>query len=151
MEELFKSLFTLGLRLYDDFGLCRIIFYTHLLFLGGSFCVNIPLPYSLVSQSQQTRQVNEDSASFISFSSCDVTWRSNFTPSFSFHFIKTSRDRGVPRKLVKKCCRDGGYRRAIIVVYAKKIQRKRDKTYNVMASNLRPITRRIDLDYVTNE
>lgn len=68
----------------------------------------------------QTRQVDEDSTSFISFSSCDVTWRFNFIPSFSFHFIKTSRVREASCKLVKKRCRGGGYRRVIIVAYVKK-------------------------------
>lgn len=80
--------------------------------------------------------MDEDSASFISFSSCDVTWRLNFIPSFSFHFIKTSRKREASCKLVKKLCRgDGGragYRRVIIVVYAKKIRRKHDKMRKVI-------------------
>jgi len=70
----------------------------------------------------QTRQVDEDSASFISFSSCDVTWRFNFILSFSFHFIKTSREREASYKLVKKRC-GGGYRRVIIVAYVKKFVR----------------------------
>lgn len=78
----------------------------------------------------QTRQVNEDPTSFISFTSCDVTRRHNLTASFSFHFIKTSRETPAQQsRRLKSVGHDGGYRRIIIVVYVKRARRKRPIRY----------------------
>lgn len=98
---------------------CMSHFIFYILISSRGYHANISLAV-LPKVSTQTRQVDEDFTSFISFSSCDVTWRPNFIPSFSFHFIKTSREREASYKLVKKRCRGGGYRRVIIVVYVEK-------------------------------
>lgn len=139
--------FNLRSRSRRDFGL-----YVTLYFLYINFFARLSrkyLPAVLPKVSTQTRQVDEDFTSFISFSSCDVTWRLNFIPSFSFHFIKTSREREASCKLVKKRCCGGGYRRVIIVVYVKKSVGNTIRC--VIPFNLRSIARRIDLGYVTNE
>lgn len=85
----FNFTFTLAPRAISN---CHVTLY----FLYINFFARLSRKYPKVSYADKT-SVDEDSTSFISFSSCDVTWRLNFIPRV-FPFISLKLREGEKRR-----------------------------------------------------